>query len=371
MELLNDETYMRQALQLAASAQGQTGSNPAVGCVVVKDGRIVGIGSHLQAGKEHAEVHALNMAGEAARGSTVYVTLEPCSHYGKTPPCSDRLIASGVDRVVVAVLDPNPKVAGSGVERLREQGIKVETGLLEQEAKQILEPFTKYITTRLPFVTLKTACTLDGKIASKTGDSKWITGERSRAFVHTMRHRNQAIMVGVETVVHDNPALTARLKVPARQPLRVVVDSKLRTPIDAKIVQDGLAPTLICTTNAAPKAKREELEGLGVEVAICGEADQVNLLQVMKLLGEKEITSVLLEGGGRLNGAMLAAGLIDKMVLFYAPIVIGGLEAPVNFNFAGMENIKDAFKLDRVQAEMIGKDVCITGYPIYGGGKAE
>lgn len=363
MELLNDESYMRYALQLAAGVKGQTGSNPPVGCVVVKHGRVIGIGTHLQAGKEHAEVHALRMAGDEAKGSTVYVTLEPCSHYGKTPPCSELLIKSKVARVVIAAIDPNPKVSGKGMERLKQHGVKVEAGLLEAEAKQLLESYIKYIKTGLPFVTLKTASTLDGKIASKSGDSKWITGHAARSYVHTLRHQHQAIMVGVETVLYDNPSLTARLTVPSLQPLRVVIDSKLRIPMDAKLVRDGLAPTLICTTALAPTWKRYELQEAGVDVAVCGNGDKVDLKQVMMLLAKREISSVLLEGGGRLNGGMLTAGLIDKIVLFYAPKIIGGIEAPSNFIFEGMDRIEQAVKLDRLTVQMFGDDVCLVGYP--------
>lgn len=363
MKRLDDETYMRLALQLAEAAKGQTGPNPAVGCVVVKDGRIIGMGSHLQAGKEHAEVHALNMADDEAEGSTVYVTLEPCSHFGRTPPCCKLLIERKVARVVVAALDPNPQVSGRGIERLKQHGIQTETGLLAGEAEQILEPFRKFITTGLPFVTLKTASTLDGKIASKTGDSKWITGPDSRACVHVLRHQHQAIMVGVETVLQDDPLLTARLTVPALQPLRVIADSKLRTPIDAAVVQDKSAPTLICTTSQAPEQKRKALEDAGVEVAVCGSEDRVDLHEMMKLLADKQISTVLLEGGGRLNGAMLSEGLVDKVILFFAPKIIGGKDAPSNFSFEGMDRIEDAIMLERVRTEMFGDDVCITGYP--------
>ncbi|WP_411829901.1 bifunctional diaminohydroxyphosphoribosylaminopyrimidine deaminase/5-amino-6-(5-phosphoribosylamino)uracil reductase RibD, partial [Paenibacillus ehimensis] len=232
---------MNLALQLAASAAGQTGINPVVGCVIVKDGRIVGMGAHLKRGEAHAEIHALNMAGNEAAGATAYVTLEPCSHFGKTPPCSDRLIREGVKRVVVAATDPNPLVAGSGIARLRASGIEVTEGVLEREANALNETFNTFIVTRRPFVTVKSASTLDGKIAARTGDSKWITGEASRAYVHTLRHRHQAIMVGIGTVLADDPSLTTRLPVPGLHPIRVVVDSTLRLPHEAKLVRDGAA----------------------------------------------------------------------------------------------------------------------------------
>ncbi|WP_127458247.1 bifunctional diaminohydroxyphosphoribosylaminopyrimidine deaminase/5-amino-6-(5-phosphoribosylamino)uracil reductase RibD, partial [Paenibacillus chondroitinus] len=257
MHVLNDEAYMRLALQMAESALGQTGINPVVGCVLVKDGRIVGMGAHLKRGHGHAEVLALQMAGEEAKGSTAYVTLEPCSHYGKTPPCSDRLIEAGVARVVVAGTDPNPQVAGTGIAKLRAHGIDVSVGLLGEEASSMNEAFNKYIVTRMPFVTLKTASTLDGRIASKTGDSKWITSPASRAFVHTLRHRHQGIMVGVDTVIADDPRLSARGDVPAVQPVRIIADSRLRVPLGAQVLtEQDRQPTILLATAQAPAERR-------------------------------------------------------------------------------------------------------------------
>ncbi|WP_019536705.1 bifunctional diaminohydroxyphosphoribosylaminopyrimidine deaminase/5-amino-6-(5-phosphoribosylamino)uracil reductase RibD [Paenibacillus ginsengihumi] len=366
MELINDEFYMRLALQLAAAAQGQTDINPAVGCVLVKDGRIVGTGAHLKRGEAHAEVHALNMAGAEAKGATAYVTLEPCSHHGRTPPCSDRLIREGVRRVVAACTDPNPLVAGRGLKRLREHGVEVTAGILEREALRLNEAFNKYILTRRPFVTVKTASTLDGRIAAKTGDSKWISGEASRAFVHTLRHRHQAIMVGIGTVLADDSALTTRLPVPGRNPIRVVVDSALRLPIDARLVRDGEAPVIVLTTAAAPADRREALKARGVTVIDCGPGPRVDLEAAMDRLGELEIASVLLEGGGRLNGAMLERGLVDKVVLFLAPKIIGGgPQAPASFEFAGFDRMAEAIRLNDVQIERFGDDLCLMGYPKY------
>lgn len=363
MELLNDEYYMRLALQLAEKARGQTGINPIVGCVLVKDGRIVGLGSHLQRGSHHAEVHALQMAGKEAEGSTAYVTLEPCSHFGRTPPCADRLIAEKVARVVVACADPNPQVAGTGIDKLRRHGIRVDVGVLEREARDLNEMFNKFIVSKLPFVTLKSATTLDGKIASKTGDSKWISGESSRAYVHMLRHRHQAIMVGVDTVIADDPLLTARLETPALQPVRLVVDSRLRIPLDARVVQDTAAKTVVLTTNQASIEQMLRLNALGVEVVKCGDGPQVDLRKALAVLTEREIGSVLLEGGGKLNGAMLAAGLVDKIVLFLAPKIVGGTDAPGAFAMAGFEKMSEAIALERVSVERFGDDCCITGYP--------
>ncbi|GIP37528.1 riboflavin biosynthesis protein RibD [Paenibacillus sp. J31TS4] len=365
MDILTAESYMRLALQLAEGAQGQTGINPVVGCVIVKEGRIVGTGAHLKRGSGHAEVNALRMAGPEAEGSTVYVTLEPCSHYGKTPPCSDRLIDEKVAKVVVATLDPNPLVAGSGVERLRASGIEVEVGLLEEEARTMNEAFNKYIVTGMPFVALKTASTLDGKIASRTGDSKWITNERSRAFVHTLRHRYQAIMAGIGTVLADDPHLTTRLSVPALDPARIVVDSRLRLPEDANVLKGG-GRVLVLTTELGSPERRQLLEAAGAEVVVCGEGPEVDLAAAMRELGRREIASILLEGGGRLNGAMLEHGLIDKCYLFYAPKIIGGDAAPGNFRFGGFDKMQEAVRLTRLTVQTFEEDFCLIGYPQYG-----
>lgn len=365
MQAINDETYMRLALQIAEQVQGQTGINPAVGCVVVKDGRIVGIGAHMKRGEPHAEVHALNMAGPYAEGSTVYVTLEPCSHFGLTPPCSDRLIAEKVAKVVIAGTDPNPQVSGRGAGRLRENGIEVETGLLEKEAEAINEQFRKYILTGLPFVSMKTASTLDGRIASRTGDSRWITNESAREYVHVLRHKHQAVMVGINTVLADDPQLTTRLPVPGLNPIRIIADSRLQTPETAKVLLDGQAKTLLLATAAAPEDKRRRLEALGAEVLVCGDGVQVDLRAAMELLGQRGIGSILLEGGGRLNGAMLEAGLVDKVYLFFAPKIVGGYASPSNIAFSGFERMADAIQLGEVRYEQFGDNLCVIGRPHY------
>jgi len=366
-DVISDESYMRLALQMAAAAQGQTGCNPVVGCVIVRDGRIVGLGAHLKRGEGHAEVHALAMAGDQARGSTVYVTLEPCSHYGRTPPCANRLIEAGVKRVVVACLDPNPLVAGQGLKLLTERGIEITTGVLEQEAQELNEAFFTYITRKRPFVTLKTASTLDGKIAAYTGDSRWITNDMARTYVHTLRQRHQAIMVGVGTVLADDPSLTVRLPVPGVHPIRIIVDSELRTPLHSKVVQDQEAETIILTTERADPERARKLEQAGAMIIACGDGERVDLDLAMQTLAEHEIASILLEGGGTLNGAMLKRQLIDKMYLFYAPKIIGGREAPGNFELEGIAKMSDAYRLERVKFETFGDNLCIIGYPAYPG----
>jgi diaminohydroxyphosphoribosylaminopyrimidine deaminase/5-amino-6-(5-phosphoribosylamino)uracil reductase len=363
--ILNDETYMRLALQLAGQTVGQTGTNPVVGCVVVKDGRIVGLGAHLKQGEAHAEVHAIRMAGKEAAGSTVYVTLEPCSHFGRTPPCCDLLIGAQVKRVVIACLDPNPLVAGSGAQKLREQGIIVETGLLGEEAQRLNEAFFKYVSTGLPFVTLKTASTLDGKIAARTGDSRWITNEQSREYVHTLRHRHAAVMIGIGTLLADDPRLTTRLSVPGLHPVRVVIDSRLTIPEQAAILQDHAAPVIVVTTERADPAKAFRLQQLGADVIRAGEGERVDLPLALRKLGERRIGSILLEGGGTLNGAMLEAGLIDKIVLFFAPKLAGGPGERGSFVFSGIDRMSDAYRLEQVELHRFGDDFCITGYPRY------
>ncbi|GEN33780.1 MULTISPECIES: bifunctional diaminohydroxyphosphoribosylaminopyrimidine deaminase/5-amino-6-(5-phosphoribosylamino)uracil reductase RibD [Aneurinibacillus] len=358
--------YMELALRLAEAARGQTSPNPAVGCVLVKDGRIVGMGSHLKAGEAHAEVQALRMAGEAARGATAYVTLEPCSHHGRTPPCADTLIKHGIESAVVAMLDPNPLVAGRGVARLEEAGIEVLTGVCEAEAKRLNEVFIKYITTRKPFVTVKTAMTLDGKVATYAGSSRWITGEEARLEVHRMRHEHDAILVGVNTVLTDDPQLTTRLALGGKNPIRVIVDTTLRIRLDAKVLTDGEAPTWIFTTERADPLKWERLEEMGVRVFSTGNEAQVDIDRLLTLLGAQEIASLLVEGGSQINSAFLHAQAIDKVVSYVAPKLVAGQGAPTPFGGLGIQEMNDAVSLVDVSFEKIGDDIKITGYPVWG-----
>ncbi|AWB45054.1 bifunctional diaminohydroxyphosphoribosylaminopyrimidine deaminase/5-amino-6-(5-phosphoribosylamino)uracil reductase RibD [Paenibacillus sp. CAA11] len=362
MQLINDEYYMSLALDMAERTQGQTGINPVVGAVVFKNGAVIGMGAHLKRGSGHAEVHALNMAGAEAEGSTVYVSLEPCSHYGTTPPCSERLIAEKVARVVVACEDPNPLVAGRGIAMLREAGIEVVTGVLRERALELNKRFIKFITTGMPYVTVKTASTLDGKIASKTGDSKWITGTAARQRVHIMRHRHMGIMVGIETVIADDPMLTTRLEVPGISPVRIIVDSRLRIPIKSKVLQEDAEKTLILTTRLSEERRRAEIAEAGAKVLLCGDGPQVDLKHGLKQLAQLGISSVLVEGGGKLSGSLLVAKLVDELVLFMAPKLIGG-NAPGSFTFEGYERMADAMTLADVKVEQVGEDICITGRP--------
>ena len=358
---MTDEIFMREALRIARHAEGRTSPNPLVGAVIVRDGKIIAQGWHRQAGTPHAEIHALNMAGELSRGATLYVTLEPCSHFGRTPPCAQAVINAGISRVVAAMSDPNPKVAGHGFEMLRSAGIEVDVGILEAEARRLNEVFLKYITQKLPFVTLKFACSLDGKIATSTGESQWISCEESRKFSHHLRDINDAILIGVGTVLADNPSLTTRL-VDGKNPVRVIVDSKIRTPLDSKVVTDKSARTIIATTANAPIEKISALKSLGVEIIVAGNGERVDLEILMRELASRELTSVLIEGGGQIHFSMLKAGLVDKIFAFIAPKIIGGSNALTAVEGAGFTKISDAVTLKNFTAEQIGTDFLLQGY---------
>ncbi|MGZ4111413.1 MAG: bifunctional diaminohydroxyphosphoribosylaminopyrimidine deaminase/5-amino-6-(5-phosphoribosylamino)uracil reductase RibD, partial [Tumebacillaceae bacterium] len=312
---MNDQQYMQFALDIASQAKGRTNPNPLVGAVIVKDGRIVGFGAHLKAGEPHAEVHAFRMAGDAAEGATLYVTLEPCSHHGKTPPCADLVVRSKVKRVVVAMQDPNPLVAGRGTTRIREAGIEVEVGVLEAEAKRLNERFIYNITTKLPFVVLKTAMTLDGKIATSTNDSRWITGPQAREAVHRLRDEVDGILVGIGTVLADDPELTTRLpEGGGKNPTRVILDSKLRIEEAAKVLDTSVAPTWIVTGPDVDEQKKQRLLARGVEIIAMPEAGTGTSMQPMlETLYEKGITHLLVEGGASVNGSFLESGLVNKV----------------------------------------------------------
>ena len=358
-----EEDFMREALLLAANARGRTAPNPLVGAVIVREGRIVGAGWHRKAGTPHAEVHALAMAGDLAHGATAYVTLEPCSHHGRTGPCAEALVKAGVKRVVTAMLDPNPLVAGKGKAMLEAAGVEVTVGVLAEEARRLNEAYLKWVTEKLPFVTLKTAMTLDGKIATAAGKSQWITGEAARRRVHEMRDVADAIVVGIGTVLADDPSLTTRLADgTGRNPVRVIVDSRARTPLAAKVVQDGAAKTLVAVTRAAPEERCAALEAAGVEVVRAGEGERVDLAALMRLLAAREYTSVFVEGGGTLNFSLLAAGLVDKIHAFIAPKIVGGKDALTPVEGAGFAGLADAVVLTGLTAEQVAADILLTGY---------
>ena len=352
---------MREALRIARHAEGRTSPNPLVGAVVVRDGKIVAQGWHRRAGTPHAEIHALNMAGELARGATLYVTLEPCSHFGRTPPCALAIVDAGIKKVVAAMSDPNPKVAGRGFEILRSAGIEVEVGLLEDEARRLNEAFIKWVTRKLPFVTLKFACSLDGKIATVGGQSQWISCEESRKFSHGLRDINDAILVGIGTVLADNPRLTTRL-VDGKNPVRVIVDSNARIPPDAQVVTDKSARTIVAVTSNAPVEKVSALESLGVEIVTAGDGQRVDLRTLMSELASREITSVLVEGGATIHFAMLEAQLVDKVLAFVAPKILGGSQALTAVAGAGFVNLSDAVELENFTVQQLGADFLLSGY---------
>ena len=357
-----DEQLMARAISLARNGLGRTSPNPLVGAVIVRDGRIVAEGWHRKAGTPHAEIHALNMAGELARGATVYVSLEPCAHYGRTGPCARALVEAGVSRVVVAMTDPNPKVAGKGIAILQEAGIEVTTGVLEQEARQLNEVFLKWMTTGLPFVALKTAMTLDGKIATAAGQSQWITNEASRYETHRLRDVYDGILVGINTALADNPALTTRLKeYPGRNPVRIVVDSRARLPLESKLVTDGAARTIVAVTAGAPADRLEALRSAGAEVIVAGSGDQVDMHSLMEQLGAMKISSVLVEGGGSVNFSLLQAGLVDRVYAFIAPKLVGGRDALTPVEGEGFQELDRAVELENIQLRQLGSDVLLTG----------
>lgn len=363
-----NETYMKQALDLAIKGRGYTNPNPLVGAVIVQDGEIIGQGFHETYGKNHAEINALEDAKKKGitdfSKATIYVTLEPCSHYGKTPPCADAIIEHGFKEVVVGMLDPNPLVAGRGIQRIQDAKIKVTTGILEQNCRKVNEKFIKYIRTKKPFVVVKAGMSLDGKIATRSGESKWITSESSRQKGHMLRQEYAAIMVGIETILQDNPSLTTRLpNKKVQNPLKIVVDSTLRIPLDTKVVQQAKEePLLIATTKRADKKKKEQLEEAGVTIVVT-KGEQVDLPQLMTILGEKNVDSILLEGGGTVHYSALASKIVDKVHFFLAPIIIGGQESKSVISGLGVEALEDAFRLEDV--EVMGNtktDIEIVGY---------
>jgi diaminohydroxyphosphoribosylaminopyrimidine deaminase/5-amino-6-(5-phosphoribosylamino)uracil reductase len=360
-----DRTFMERALALARRGKGRTSPNPMVGAVVVREGRVVGEGYHLRAGSDHAEVIALQEAGELTPGSTLYVTLEPCCHYGKTPPCTERIIAAGISRVVSCMVDPNPLVQGKGFERLKEAGIRVEWGLLEEEARRLNEAYLKFIISGLPFVILKGAASLDGKIATRTGSSRWITGPPARERVHRMRDEVDAVLVGIGTVLKDDPELTTRLPGgEGKDPKRIVLDSQGRLPLHSKVVvSPSTAGTLLVTTPSCPPEKVKELESRGVEVwKVEGKEGKIPLRPLLKRLAERGIVSLLIEGGSEVNASALEEGIVDKMVLFLAPRLLGGSVAPSLVGGKGVGRLEEAWTLENISVERLGDDIMVEGY---------
>jgi len=355
------EKFMKKALKLAEKGAGYTNPNPMVGALIVKDGKIIGEGYHQKYGEAHAEVNALKNATEDVEGATMYVTLEPCSHYGKTPPCAKTIVEHGIGAVVIASEDPNPLVSGGGVKMLKAAGIDVTTGILDAENKVLNEIFFNYIRTKRPFVILKTAMSADGKIATRTNESKWISNEKSRQFVHKLRHRVAAIMVGANTVFHDDPLLTSRVRDQTTQnPIRIILDTDGRTPLTSRLLSDKAARTIIVTTN---KVKAETLKAFkekGAEVLVTPlKNGNVDLTHLMGTLGEMGIDSILLEGGAYVNDSAMREGLIDKYYSFIAPKLIGGENAPTPIGGIGFAAIEETITLRRIDVRTFDEDLLI------------
>ena len=358
-----DNQFMKRALELAENGVGKTSPNPLVGTVIVKNGKIIGEGWHERFGQAHAEVNAVNNASESIESATVYVTLEPCCHYGKTPPCTELLIEKKVGRVVIGTLDPNPQVAGKGAARLREAGIQVSIGILEQECQKQNEVFFHFMKTHRPFVVMKSAMSLDGKIAAPSGESKWITEEEARQDVQLLRNRYSAIMVGVGTVITDDPELTCRME-GGRNPVRIILDSGLRTPLSSKVLTDQKEnPTWIVCTERASEERAKQVKALGAEVIRCrSRNNQIDLADLMEKLGQRSIDSILLEGGGTVNDSALKQGIVNKIILYVAPKIIGGETSRTFVGGQGITRLSQAYPLQIESMERIGEDLKIVAY---------
>jgi diaminohydroxyphosphoribosylaminopyrimidine deaminase/5-amino-6-(5-phosphoribosylamino)uracil reductase len=359
---MNDEYWMRRVLHLARKGAGRTSPNPMVGAVLVKAGRVVGEGYHAKAGEPHAEVIALRQAGAEASGATLYINLEPCTHYGRTPPCAPQVIRAGVKKAVIGMEDPNPAVHGNGIEKLIRAGIEVRVGSLGDACRKLNEAFCKYIVEGKPFVILKMAATLDGKIAARDGDSKWISGEASRRFVHQLRNGVDGVVVGVGTVLRDDPLLTARIK-GGRDPLRIILDSRLRIPEWSKVLQDFPSGTMIAVTRDAPRNKIKRFEDRGIRILVSPSKEgSVDLKCLLSVLGGMGLTSLLVEGGSRVSGALLDGRLFDKLLLFLSPRLLGDPKGVGIFGGKGSERLGEALSLKRVKTRRFGEDILVEGY---------
>lgn len=362
---------MQEALALARLAQGQVSPNPAVGAVIIRGGEVVGEGYTQPPGMDHAEIVALKQAGERARGATLYVTLEPCCHYGRTPPCTQAIIAAGIAEVHFATIDANPKVSGKGKAALEAAGIRVSMGEHEAEARDLNEAYAKYITRGVPFLTAKFAMSLDGKIATRAGDSKWISGEAARKRVHHLRYISDAVMVGVNTVLSDDPRLTSRCcgkgGMIKKQPLRVIIDSNGRTPLTARVFTEP-GKAIVVMGRLASAEEREAFARVGAEVLEMPSPEgRVDLAGLLQLLGERGVTSILVEGGSILFGSLFDARFIDKVIGFISPIIIGGVAARTAVAGQGTERVAESLKLERIGVERCDEDIMVIGY-VRGGG---
>ncbi|EHI98515.1 riboflavin biosynthesis protein RibD [Clostridium sp. DL-VIII] len=357
-----NEKYMERALKLAKMGIGRVNPNPLVGAVIVKDNKLIGEGYHECYGEAHAERNAVKNATEDVEGSTIYVTLEPCAHHGKTPPCVDLLIEKKFKKVVIGMLDPNELVAGKSIEKLKQHGIEVIVGVKEEECKKMNEIFIKYITTKIPFVILKSGMSLDGKIATYSGESKWITSKESRADSQNIRNRVSSIMVGVNTVIADDPELTCRIN-SEKKLIRIIVDTNLRIPLDSKVVKNEDKNTIVATSIDSDENKKQLLRGLGVKVIeVASKNNRVDLKELLKKLGEEGIDSVLIEGGGTLNFSALKENIVDKVIFYIAPKILGGEQSKSSIAGQGFSKLSEAVKLMNISYGNIGEDLIIEGY---------
>jgi diaminohydroxyphosphoribosylaminopyrimidine deaminase/5-amino-6-(5-phosphoribosylamino)uracil reductase len=362
-QLKQDEIFMQRALDLAAKAVGRTSPNPAVGAVIVRGGRVIGEGFHHRAGLPHAEIEALREVKGSAKGATLYVNLEPCSHHGRTPPCAEAVLEAEFKRVVIGMVDPNPLVRGRGIRRLRRAGVEVRTGVLRERCERLNEDFATFVQTGRPMVTLKLAASLDGRIATANGDSKWISGELSRRLVHEMRNRVDAILVGAGTVRADDPQLTCRLR-GGRDPLRVILDGRLSISPTARVcTQISSAKTLVVTTESNRlNRKRDELEKKGVEVlGLPGEGGRVRFLPLLQELGRRGLKHLMIEGGGQVAAAALKESVVDKVLFFYGPKLLGGEGLPM-VGPLGVDRVAAGLKLHTIELHQLRDDVLVSGY---------
>lgn len=351
--------FMKRAIELAKMGTGKVNPNPLVGAVIVKSGKIIGEGYHKKYGDFHAEINALNTLSESADGAEMYVTLEPCSHFGKTPPCALAVAKSGIKKIYIGMTDPNPLVSGKGIEIIKNAGIEVISNISEKECREINQIFLKFITTKKPYVVMKTATSIDGKIATYTGNSKWISNEKSRLWVHNLRNELTGIMVGINTVLLDNPYLTCRIE-NSRNPYRIIVDSNLKIPLDANVIgNDGKC---IVATISDNSEKINKLKNMGVKIIKINSCNKVELNELMIKLGELNIDSILLEGGGTLNFSALEANIVDKVITFIAPKIIGGAEAKTGIEGTGFKNISDCIELSDISYTQFDNDIMLQGY---------
>ena len=362
--MTTDEKYMRIAVALARKGAGWVNPNPMVGAVLVKDGRIIGRGYHQFFGGSHAEINAIKNTTESVAGATLYVTLEPCNHQGKTPPCAPLIVEKGIHTVIIGMNDPNPLVNGSGIEYFLSKGIAVRTGVLEIEISQMNEAFRKFIQTGIPFCNLKTAMTLDGKIATITNASRWISGEKSRRYVHELRQQSSGLMVGVDTIIYDDPLLnTRRGRRKSKDPLRIIADTRCRIPLTSKVLTHDPQLTIVATTAMAEKSRIREIERLGAQTLICPvKNNMVDLVFLVKSLGMMGIDSVLIEGGSTLAFTAITEGIVDKVTSFISPKILGGKLAPTPIGGEGIPGMNDAVAVSDWKFRRMGEDILVEGY---------